>query len=108
MIAETILKQLGGNRFIVMTGAKNFYTNGNDLCFKIGRNKTKANAVRIEYDYGMDLYKMEFIYATNDRLGKNYEFIKGQKKILKTYNDVYFDMLEELFTEYTGLYTRLF
>ena len=108
MIAETILQQLGGNRFVAMTGAKSFYTNGNDLCFRFGRNKTKANAVRIEYDYGMDLYKMEFIYQTNDRLGKNYEFIKGQKKVLKTYNDVYCDMLEELFSEYTGLYTRLF
>ena len=30
-IANTILEQLGGNKFIAMTGAKNFLSNGSTL-----------------------------------------------------------------------------
>ena len=30
-IANTILEQLGGNKFIAMTGAKNFVSDGNTL-----------------------------------------------------------------------------
>lgn len=38
MIAETILQQLGGNKFVVMTGAKNFVALENGIKFNIGRN----------------------------------------------------------------------
>ena len=42
-VAEEILRQLGGNRFRVMTGAKNFSGTDNSLRMRIGRNKTNAN-----------------------------------------------------------------
>ena len=35
-VAKTILQQLGGNKFIAMTGAKNFGSSKNSLQFKIG------------------------------------------------------------------------
>lgn len=43
-IAQTILTQLGGNRFLAMTGAKQLVDLGNGLQFAIGRGaKNKAN-----------------------------------------------------------------
>ena len=59
-VATTILQQLGGKRFIFMTGIKDFFTNGDDLCMKLGRNASKANQLQIKYDYGTDLYIMRF------------------------------------------------
>jgi hypothetical protein len=94
-IAKEILRQLGGNKFIVMTGAKNLAGGDNYLSFKIGKNKTSCNYVKIKLN-GKDLYDVEF--------GR----IRGHEyKVLKTYNDVYNDQLRDIFTEYTGLYTSL-
>ena len=97
-IATTILEQLGGRRFMVMTGIRKFHTNnGDDLCMKIGRNKSKANHLRIEYDYNEDLYIMRFLRIT-----------KSQKITeVRTFEGVYCDQLEELFREITGLETRM-
>lgn len=95
-IAKTILSQLGGNRFIAMTGAKNFVGSDKDLSFKIGRNSTKTNLVKITYNYGKDLYEMHFYYAS----------IKGLKE-LQMYDEVYAEDLQELFTRFTGLYTHI-
>lgn len=96
-IGQTILEQLGGNRFIAMTGAKDFgYDNKTyTLSFKIGKNASKANYVKIHLT-PMDTYDMTFL---NIR-GPNYEEVK-------TYKGIYADQLQELFTETTGLYTRL-
>ena len=106
-IATTILNQLGGNKFIAMTGAKNFFTNGNDLCFNIGKNMSNANRVQIVLD-GDDTYTMKFIKFTNGRFTKNYEkYIDSKVEILKEIPGVYCDGLKEMFTEHTGLYTHL-
>lgn len=106
-IANTILSQLGGNKFIAMTGAKNFYTNGNDLCFNIGKNASKANRIKIVLDWD-DTYTMQFIKFTNGRFTKNYEkWVEPKVETLKEIKGVYCDMLQELFTEYTGMNTHL-
>ncbi len=61
-IAQTILAQLGGNRFVVMTGAKQLVDTGNGLQFSIGRGATnKANKVRVTLDT-TDTYVVEFFY----------------------------------------------
>ena len=104
-VAKTIFKQLGGNRFVVMTGAKNFYTNGNDLCFSFGKNASKANRLQIVLDSD-DTYTMKFIKFSGGRVTNNFEWIEPRVEVLKEISGVYFDMLQELFTEYTGLYTR--
>lgn len=93
--AET-LKQLGGNRFIAMTGAKHFGVGPNGMSFKIGRNSKRVNHVTIDYDRGRDLYNMKFDWVT----------IKGIKN-KKTLKGIYADQLQDMFTKYTGMYTSL-
>ena len=93
--AET-LKQLGGNRFIAMTGAKHFGVGPNGMSFKIGKNSKRVNHVTIDYDRGRDLYNMKFDWVT----------IKGIKN-KKTLKGIYADQLQDMFTRYTGMYTSL-
>ena len=104
-IAITILNQLGGRRFAVMTGAKDFLAVKNGLQFKIGRNISKANRVEIKLN-GLDLYDVRFYRQTGGNLNKNYEWVPVKETEVKTFNDCYCDMLEDIFTSVTGLYTR--
>lgn len=107
-VATTILNQLGGNRFITMTGAKDFFTNGNDLCFSIPKNMSKANRVKIVLDAD-DTYRVQFIKFTPSRFNsKTFTFTDSKAETLKEYEMIYCDQLQELFTNYTGMYTRLF
>lgn len=110
-LANVILQQLGGNKFIAMTGAKNLLALENGIRFTIGRNASKANRVEITLN-GLDLYDIKFIKHTPYKIKVDYN--KGTVKetqeksvVLKEYNDIYCDMLQELFTEFTGLYTHL-
>ncbi len=89
--AQVLLRQLGGNKFIAMTGAKNFTLGKEGLGFKIGRNSKAVNHVQIQLN-GKDLYDMTFRKGT---------------RVLNTANDVYGDQLQKMFTKYTGMYTRL-
>jgi len=115
-IAETILSQLGGKKFIVMTGSKNFSSlNAQEaqpaniehnlpmttariggLVFKLGRfNGVKITHVRISLNV-MDTYDVEFL-----------QIRKFSVKCLKVVNDVYCDQLQEVFRDVTGLATSL-
>lgn len=104
-VATTILQQLGGRRFAMMTGSKDFMKadNGNTLMMRLARNKTSANRLSITYMEGEDLYKMRFYRVTTSR--KTFE---TKTKDIKVLEGVYCDMLEDTFTSVTGLYTRLF
>ena len=99
-IAQTILQQLGGNKFIAMTGAKNlgFDSKGSKttLSFKIGRNAKSINYVKVDYISGKDLYDMSF-----------FRLRAGQLKLIKKVSSIYGDQLQKFFTKNTGLYTRL-
>lgn len=103
MIAQTILQQIGGHKFTVMTGSKDFIDLGDGLLMSLSRNKTSANRLEILYDEGLDLYNMRFFRKTFSKK----TFISKSKDIAK-YEGVYCDMLEEIFAEVTGLNTRLF
>ena len=92
---ETILKQLGGNRFVAMTGAKNLGTSGKDLSFSIGRNAKKVTHVHIKLT-SMDLYDVEFINMRG-----------AKRKVIKKVKGVYGDMLPKIFKKYTGMNVRL-
>ena len=110
-IARTIYEQIGGNRFAVMTGAKDIVLLPNGLRFRIGRNKSKTNLIEIKLN-GMDLYDMEFIYHRNGYLKVDHKkltakWIDDKTELIKRFENIYFDQLEELFTMVTGLYTRL-
>ena len=100
-IAQEILRQLGGKKFIAMTGSKNFTSSKNDkgeavLTMHLTKNKSKAKYLSITLN-SLDLYDLEFS-TTN----KDYEYI-----VVETHNDVYNDMLQEIFTSVTGLDTHL-
>lgn len=110
MVAQTILNQLGGNRFVAMTGAKNFVALENGIKFSIGRNASKANTVKITLN-GLDLYDIEFIKFTPFKISVNHKTCavttrEEKTEIVKTYNDCYCDMLQEVFTSVTGLHTH--
>lgn len=107
-IAETILTQLGGHRFIAMTGSKYFVPmQQGGLQFRIPRNASKANMVTITLNE-LDLYDVTFIKFTESKLDrKTYEFVDAKYETIKSFANVYFDQLQELFTEVTGMYTHL-
>ena len=63
-IADTILKQLGGGRFVAMTGAKNlaYRSSPPGLSMSIGRGaKNGIKYFRVDYDRAMDTYTLIFM-----------------------------------------------
>lgn len=91
--AKTILNQLGGNRFIAMTGAQ-CYSDKNKLIVKFKGSKI-SNYVSITLN-GSDLYDVEF------------KKLRGMDfKTIATFNDIYCDMLTNIFEQTTKLYTRI-
>jgi hypothetical protein len=95
-VAETILQQLGGNKFVAMTGSKNFIASENFLRMNLTRNKAKAKWLKITLNAN-DTYTMDFFTAD-----KNFNITS---KVNFEY--VYCDELCFLFTKATGLYTSL-
>ena len=98
-IANTILAQLGGNKFLAMTGAYNLLIDGNGLRMKLRKNQSGAGIMRVTLK-GDDTYKMEFIKART---------VKCEIKIttVREFDGIYFDQLQSRFTEVTGYYTHL-
>lgn len=96
-IAQTILQQLGGGRFITMTGARNLVDHGNALSFRLPSRFAKGgiNYVKIELN-GLDLYDITFgkVWGTDF-------------KVLATEEGLYNDMLIPTFEQTTHLYTSL-
>ena len=97
-IAETILRQIGGNRFVAMTGAKNFLIVRKGLQFDFPRSNG-VNRCVIKLD-SSDTYTMKFYYIHR----KNGVPVATLKK---KYILLYFDQLQDIFTEVTGLYLHL-
>lgn len=98
IIAETILEQLGGNKFRVMTGAKDFVATGKGIRFRIpgkGFAKNGINIISIELN-SMDTYDMSFS-----------RFRGSNIKLIESLNDVYAEDLQSVFKECTGLSTSL-
>lgn len=97
-VAATILEQLGGMRFVAMTGSHSF-SHDTDLAltFKTRRAKQGIMAVKISLN-GDDTYKMRFLSQNK----KTYEV-----KDVAVHDGIYFDDLQPLFTKETGLYTHL-
>ena len=93
---ETI-KQLGGNRFLYMVGAKNLAVDKprNELHMKIMRNAKGVSHVVIKLT-SLDLYDMKFLSIR-----------AGKVKVKATEKGVYGDQLATFFKKHTGLNTRL-
>ena len=100
MIAKTILQQIGGKRFTAMTGSRDFIDMGNGLRMSLARNKTSANRLDIIYDEGQT---STIWLLPQDVQQKTFEC---RTKDIAVHEGIYFDMLEDMFTMVTGLYTR--
>ncbi len=98
-VAQTILQQLGGRRFQVMTGAKNFIGDANALSFRLpgtpGFVKDGINFVRVTLN-AMDTYDIEFLRVRGRAI-----------KPVTQVSDVYAEQLRSVFRSYTGLETSL-
>jgi len=90
-----VIAQLGGGRFIAMTGAKDFFIGPKGIVFKIGRNSKTVNYVRINLN-SMDTYDVEFLSVR-----------KFKEKVKSTVKGVYADSLRGAFEQNTGLRTSL-
>lgn len=96
-IAKTILKQLGGNKFLAMTGAYGLGSTGSGLQMKLRRNQSGANILNIELNE-MDTYDVIF---------SKFSPSKGTLKKVKKIEDAYCDMLVPIFEGVTGYITSL-
>ena len=94
---NTLLQQLGGNKFIVMTGAKNLMVDKEEksLHMRIGKNSKGINHLKITY-MPDDTYTMDF--------GR---IRKLDYKVVRSVTNVYAEALQDVFTEVTGMYTSL-
>ena len=111
-----IYNQLGGNRFTAMTGSKIKYYDYNKggyifLMVELTKNQSKAKYLKIQYN-SSDLYDLEFsrISRTLTPLAKELGikvYDEEQVTIVKM-DDVYGEDLQAMFTQVTGLSTRLF
>lgn len=107
-VAETILQQLGGQRFTAMTGSKNYLADGNSLRMTLAKNHSKANRLTITLDEATDTYRMRFYRYTPGRLNKKtFEWVPDKVAEVAEFTNVYCDTLQDLFTQVTGMYTRL-
>lgn len=99
-IARTILAQLGGNRFVAMTGAKNFIACEQGLYFTLPRFAgVKINRVRVTLTPA-DTYTVEFFrFHRVNRMDR--------QDLIAKVEDVYCDTLAATFEEATGLATSL-
>ena len=93
-IAGTILNQLGGRRFVAMTGAHSILNLGNGLQVKFKGSK-RANVMRVEL-LECDLYTVRF-----------YKMRGLDCPMVDEYALIYCDDLQRVFTEATGLDTHL-
>jgi len=94
-IAQTILDQLGGNRFAAMTGAKNFVAIENGITMKLGRSASGITHMTVMLD-ASDTYTVRF------------QRVHGVKVTEKgTTEGVYAEMLRDIFESATGMFTSL-
>jgi hypothetical protein len=107
-IMLSLYEQLGGHKFVVMTGSK--FTgyaeneNGNlEQYISLARNVSGANKLKITYLEGLDVYDMRFVRQTFNKK----TFTVSEKEV---YHDefVYWDELIPIFEKVTGMYTKLF
>lgn len=95
-VAATILQQLGGNKFVAMTGAKNFVQGEDMLQFALPANFAKGGINKVQIKLASsDLYTLAF-YKWNARKLEC-------KLVVPLINGVYADQLQEIFAAETGL-----
>lgn len=93
LIANTIIQQLGGNRFRIMTGSNSFAALSNGVIFRVPCRTVNLVRIILEAD---DTYTVKYVLQ------------RGVKATLKAEEKgLHWDQLQESFTRNTGLYTSL-
>ncbi len=106
-VAYEILNQLGGNKFLAMTGAKHLIGTDNTLQMTLPKNMSKANRLKIILN-GNDLYDVIFTKYTPFKYFPKTGKIRDETIItIKDFKNVYNNQLQELFTSVTGFNTHL-
>jgi hypothetical protein len=96
-VADTILHQFGGGRALAMIGGKASTVDDTSLTVKFkARARNKSTCVLIAYDDGADLYTVTF-----------WRIRGADSGVVKRYEGIYADQLQELFERDTGLFLRL-
>lgn len=94
-IANTILEQLGGGRFLAMTGAKNLVATERDLQMKLP-TISRASCITITLEPS-DTYTVQAYRGRGLKICAYGEPVR----------DVYADALRRVFEDLTGLYTKI-
>ena len=94
-IASTILDQLGGKRFIFMTGVSNLTPGANGVIMQLPRNASGAKYLRITLNK-RDVYKMEF-----------YTVRGSYSETISVYSGIFSNQLDSIFESVTGLFSKL-
>lgn len=95
-VGMTILKQLGGTqRLSIMAGCTNFSIDETSATFKVGKNGKKVTHCTIKLDPS-DTYTVKFFNIRGTNI-----------QVLKELNDIYDDMLINVFETNTGMYLSL-
>jgi hypothetical protein len=94
-VAQTILEQLGGKAFTMITGSKNLTAIENGLRMTPGRNPKGVQMVEVILD-GNDTYTVTSYQRSQDT------FTELAKEEM-----VYDTQLQDIFESLTGLYTTL-
>lgn len=93
-IAQTILEQLGGNRFIAMTGARNLMFTKNGLVFNLPRGAAKSAITHCQIILDeSDTYTVSF-----GKMKNRVEYVE-----VSELSGVHADSLRRHFTRVTGL-----
>lgn len=95
-VAQTIANQIG-NRAFFMLGAKDLVAMEKGLQFKIGRNSSGGNKIRVVLDEGLDLYNVELWHVRGTNIFQVGESVCG----------VHVEQLHTILESLTGMYTRL-
>ena len=93
--AHTILKQLGGNKFIAMIGATCFINNNGQTLVVKFKGSPIANIMYVTLN-GYDLYDVKICKYRGTDI-----------KVVHEVENAYCDMITTIFTKTTKLYTRL-
>lgn len=91
-ISNTIFAQLGGNKFLAMTGARMVYSD-RGLAFKMPRGSTKNRCTHVDIKLNSsDLYDVRYL-----------KLVKMDLREIKSFQDIHATDLGRNFTEATGL-----
>ena len=94
-VAQEILRQLGGAEFTLMTGACNLCADANSLRLSLTDAKDGINKVHIVLEPS-DTYTVRF-----------YRIRGANMLLVSEHTDMYFDQLQDLFEQCTGLLVTL-